>query len=776
MKNNHRLFDLAGSWLITTLLSGSLTMVAIATLGLQAAPIPLFLLSAGIALTLSLMVYSKGTAVAAWLMLAAGLVGLHFAGVRPVNAIRDLVLGLFNESGEMMITDYAMTLSVAIAVVLTPVLFWVSRMSGGVYPALTITLILFLCAWFIERRFDAVYAVLSLVSLICLYVRASDDQVNYLRALPVAVLIALLAFFATPLNEPTYPPLKDAADRVRQLFDDYFMFTDARTAYSLHNDGYLPLGDRLGGPANPRDEAVMRVRSQVPVYLRGAVKRTYTGYSWIDNVINNRYLFGDITKRTVRNAVFDTGRLDALNASDWFSNRQVDITMLAPATSTLFLPHRTIDLNTAIDLVAYFNNSGEVFATRSLTGGDSYSLLAELTARDASTMGPLIDAAATLDDPQYEDILSSYLTLPRNMEEGVYELTRSVIEGAQTPYEVAMRIQQHLLTQYEYSMDVNYPDTSRDFVSQFLLTDKKGYCTYFATAMSVMGRIAGLPTRYIEGYAAMPDSNGEVLVTGQNAHAWTEIYFSGIGWITFNATPGFGDMRDGDSGGGGGAPPDANPEGQDDPMDEHEGEGEDPVEEQPTPPPPENDDSSNDDNPEEDEPEEEEPPEEPEEEDPPPEEEAPPEDEEQPPKRIYPFILLALALMLLSLAIFYRIRKTDPRYLAGDYKKSDEKLIVWYRALLVLLQQQGQVPEASESPMQFAKRLKEAGIADDNFITLSEQLTVNRYAKDQKLAAGTLKAAGRAYDNLKHALKAPERVRWILHRVLYGLGDMHRLP
>ena len=45
------------------------------------------------------------------------------------------------------------------------------------------------------------------------------------------------------------------------------------------------------------------------------------------------------------------------------------------------------------------------------------------------------------------------------------------------------------------------------------------------------------PARYVEGYQAIPDENGIAYVTGLQAHAWTEVYFAGFGWLTFDATP-----------------------------------------------------------------------------------------------------------------------------------------------------------------------------------------------------------------------------------------------
>lgn len=79
--------------------------------------------------------------------------------------------------------------------------------------------------------------------------------------------------------------------------------------------------------------------------------------------------------------------------------------------------------------------------------------------------------------------------------------------------------------------------SSVDFVSSFLLDTRKGYCTYFATAMTVMCRISGIPARYVEGFVADPDMNGRAWVTGKQGHAWTEVYLAGFGWLTFDSTP-----------------------------------------------------------------------------------------------------------------------------------------------------------------------------------------------------------------------------------------------
>ncbi|MEG2702003.1 MAG: transglutaminase-like domain-containing protein, partial [Clostridia bacterium] len=88
----------------------------------------------------------------------------------------------------------------------------------------------------------------------------------------------------------------------------------------------------------------------------------------------------------------------------------------------------------------------------------------------------------------------------------------------------------HLQRFYRYSLTPASPPENQDFVTYFLYVGKEGYCTYFASAMTVLCRMADLPARYVEGFLAQPTGDGSAYVTGLDAHAWTEVYFEGFGW------------------------------------------------------------------------------------------------------------------------------------------------------------------------------------------------------------------------------------------------------
>jgi transglutaminase-like putative cysteine protease len=75
----------------------------------------------------------------------------------------------------------------------------------------------------------------------------------------------------------------------------------------------------------------------------------------------------------------------------------------------------------------------------------------------------------------------------------------------------------------------------------FLTRTRAGVCVQSAFAMTVLTRLLGIPARLASGFTEGTKSGNSYQVTTDDAHAWAEVYFSGYGWIKFEATPGGGD-------------------------------------------------------------------------------------------------------------------------------------------------------------------------------------------------------------------------------------------
>ncbi len=142
--------------------------------------------------------------------------------------------------------------------------------------------------------------------------------------------------------------------------------------------------------------------------------------------------------------------------------------------------------------------------------------------------------------PNYPDwIKQRYLTLPSEVPGRVKELALQLTASAPTPYDRVRAIEQYLRT-IPYTLDVPYPPVDQDMVDFFLFDLRKGYCDYYASAMVVLARAAGVPARFVIGYASGTyDLNARrFLVSEADAHSWVEVYFPNTGWVSFEPTSG----------------------------------------------------------------------------------------------------------------------------------------------------------------------------------------------------------------------------------------------
>ncbi|MFI9821345.1 DUF3488 and DUF4129 domain-containing transglutaminase family protein [Streptomyces sp. NPDC052013] len=131
-----------------------------------------------------------------------------------------------------------------------------------------------------------------------------------------------------------------------------------------------------------------------------------------------------------------------------------------------------------------------------------------------------------------------YTELPDSLPEVVSRTARQVTEGAESPYDQAVKLQDYFAVTggFEYDTEVDVGSGSRA-IARFL-RDKQGFCVHFSFAMASMARSLGIPARVAVGFApGTPQADGTVSVGLRDAHAWPELYFEGAGWTRFEPTP-----------------------------------------------------------------------------------------------------------------------------------------------------------------------------------------------------------------------------------------------
>ncbi|MFE9690048.1 DUF3488 and DUF4129 domain-containing transglutaminase family protein [Micromonospora sp. NPDC005806] len=120
----------------------------------------------------------------------------------------------------------------------------------------------------------------------------------------------------------------------------------------------------------------------------------------------------------------------------------------------------------------------------------------------------------------------------------VDKLVDQLTKGKQNDYDKVRAIYDYFSVEngFTYSLSTR-GGTSGDDITDFLAT-KVGYCQQYAAAMAWLVRAANIPARVAIGFTNGSNSEGgRYVLTNRNLHAWTEVYFGGIGWVPFDATP-----------------------------------------------------------------------------------------------------------------------------------------------------------------------------------------------------------------------------------------------
>ena len=136
-----------------------------------------------------------------------------------------------------------------------------------------------------------------------------------------------------------------------------------------------------------------------------------------------------------------------------------------------------------------------------------------------------------------EDIRDTYLQLPR-LDSRIPELAKQITAHVQTPYDKTISLENYLRSHYAYNLNLT-GKPGDDPLAHFLFETRSGHCEYFASAMAIMLRTLGIPTREVNGFlpGEYNDLGEDYIVRASDAHSWVEVYFPGSGWMTFDPTP-----------------------------------------------------------------------------------------------------------------------------------------------------------------------------------------------------------------------------------------------
>ncbi|HMH44009.1 MAG TPA: DUF3488 and transglutaminase-like domain-containing protein, partial [Pyrinomonadaceae bacterium] len=317
----------------------------------------------------------------------------------------------------------------------------------------------------------------------------------------------------------------------------FFLMTPRTASSALRRggnrvSGFIGFSDNvtLGqiGELKSSDEIFMHVRvdnlAAAPaagLRWRGVALDEFTGKAWKKSRTAER-----LERKEGESSLFKLGTTDNVNRliAQTFYLEPSDTPVLfgAPRIVALQAQLRAVTVDSEGALRAEFHADKRLF----------YKAYSDMSEPGINTLRD--------DRLQYDADSARYLELPANLDPGIRELTRQVIQksGARNRYDAAGATESYLRENYGYTLELKAGGT--DPLSDFLFNVKQGHCEYFATAMAVMLRTQGVATRVVNGFlpGEYNQAAGAFTVRQSDAHSWVEVYFPQTNtWITFDPTP-----------------------------------------------------------------------------------------------------------------------------------------------------------------------------------------------------------------------------------------------
>ncbi|HZS33912.1 MAG TPA: transglutaminaseTgpA domain-containing protein, partial [Methylomirabilota bacterium] len=271
------------------------------------------------------------------------------------------------------------------------------------------------------------------------------------------------------------------------------------------------------------DRVVMRVRSSQAALWRGQVYDTFDGIRWTES---------DPRTATLGlgwNRSFEIpspqgglpGTTRRIVTTFYVQAQGPNVVFAAYAPSEVFFPAAQLSIDGASSLRAPIL----------LDPGLVYSVISDVPVTTPAVLrsAPASWPAATL---------ARCTQLPADLPARDLALARRITDGAATTYDRVMAVQRWLRRNTRYDLDVPRDPPGVNAVDEFLFVRRAGFCEHIASAMAVLLRAVGVPTRFVTGYGPGERNpfTGYYEVRESDAHAWVEVLYPGVGWVPYDPT------------------------------------------------------------------------------------------------------------------------------------------------------------------------------------------------------------------------------------------------
>ncbi|WP_394844605.1 DUF3488 and transglutaminase-like domain-containing protein [Pendulispora brunnea] len=313
------------------------------------------------------------------------------------------------------------------------------------------------------------------------------------------------------LNHPRPGRMVGFSDRV-DLGDVGALRTDLSSAVALRFD--------IPDLPDPRP-------SRMVLRLRGTAFDAYDGRAWLRT---------QTERRAAERAFPGSDLYPLVRQPDGDKDRKATFDLESLDPPVVFLPPHTVALHVHLPSQPLLNEA--LTLQRGPEGEVRYA--------GESARGLRYDVYLDRERNPVTEILSPhdrarYLALPPSLPSRIGGLAHAWTDGLPNDYAKAKAVEEKLRTQYKYDFGSPSGGTKQP-VDHFLFESKRGHCEFFSTAMAVMLREVGIPTRNVTGFVGGTYNRfGRYYAVRQaDAHSWTEVYLDDPvhpGWHTFDPTP-----------------------------------------------------------------------------------------------------------------------------------------------------------------------------------------------------------------------------------------------
>ncbi|WP_321386706.1 transglutaminase domain-containing protein [uncultured Enterococcus sp.] len=305
----------------------------------------------------------------------------------------------------------------------------------------------------------------------------------------------------------------------------------------LSKSGFSENDQQLGGPLLDDTTVVFTALQQAPHYWRIEIKDSYTGKGW-ENFSSSLHFIGNQETLLLE----DSSYVGALGPET-----TIDLSFTG-AVSYLPQPYGRIQL--PLGGIGGVEEIAEKDRINLKEAPKDLQLFWQEPIYEEAELQQVVFPDYNLNDWQAlaeRGLTIHDLTYPDSVSERTIALANELTRNESSLYGKVKAIELYLKNSPElrYSKtDTSYPANNQDYVDHFLFDSRVGYCDNFSTAMVILLRTQGIPSRWAKGFAPGEVTNAdnglqEYTIRNSHAHSWPEVYFDGYGWLPFEPTPSF---------------------------------------------------------------------------------------------------------------------------------------------------------------------------------------------------------------------------------------------